>query len=744
MSSFLAHSSGTSGTAQLLREHLLNVAQIARALAEPFGAGDEACLAGLLHDLGKYGELFQKRLQGKAKGIDHWSAGAWTAFSQFQSVAAGMAIWGHHLGLQRLDKTSIKQTDPQNLLANHPLNLTLSESDLSVLIQRLQQDGLQPPSCIQPIYDSNTDPVLQMLDVRMLFSALVDADFLDTARHFGEERPAGPDLNAERAFNVLEAEIQRLSQTSNMSSSVREMRSLLWEWCLEAAEEPTGLFTLTAPTGAGKTLAMLGFALKHAMKHSLRRIVVVIPYLSIIEQTAQVYRRLFNHFPDGYLIEHHSLTGTRAPENRGDDQQDEKARVERYLSENWDAPIVITTSVQMLESLFANAPSACRKLHRLAQSVILFDEVQTLPTPLAVPTLQTLSRLATRYGATIVFATATQPAFSHLHCHIHVRGNNGWQPQEIVKDVNRLFNLGRRVQVVRKDSTPTTWQQLADELCSRKQALCVVNIKRHAAHLATMLRAQGERVYHLSTNMCPAHRQKALQEVRQRLQSGERCILISTQCIEAGVDVDFPVVYRAFAPLDSIAQAAGRCNRNGRLKRGEVIVFRPEEEKYPAGAYTQAAGVTRAHLAGCTRVDLYDPALYDGYYRTLYDIARPETQNPELQNALTVRDFIEVARRYRLIPEVAINVLVPYETHMYQQLAQEARQRGLTGDWIRRARPHVISVYRPKANDLIARFLEPIPIRGEPSGDWFIYTELSHYDDLLGLNPKDAPETWIL
>ncbi|MGQ9488300.1 MAG: CRISPR-associated helicase Cas3' [Armatimonadota bacterium] len=741
---YLAHSS-QDGPGQPIKEHLRNVAELAAEFAKAFGADEEAYLAGILHDLGKYGDLFQKRLRGEASGVDHWSLGAWSAFADYKAVAAGMAIWGHHIGLQQMGSESIKGLEPTRLVQQHPLNLQLSEPSLEVLKNRLQSDGLSVRQPSNMLYQPQLDSLAQMLDVRMLFSALVDADFLDTARHFGEERPQGPPLESGKAFEVLQAKVEELASAGSSSPEVQQMRDILWNDCIRAGDEPQGIFTLTAPTGAGKTLAMLGFALKHAQKHNLRRIVVVIPYLSIIEQTAQVYRDLFRNFPPGYIIEHHSLTGTRAPLSRGNDEQDEYARLQRYLSENWDAPMVITTSVQMLESLFANTSSACRKLHRLAQSVILFDEVQTLPLNLAIPTLQALSTLACRYRATVVFATATQPAFTHLHRQVQLSGNLGWQPREIVQDVPKLFGLGKRVQVLRRDSQPISWQELARELQKHKQALCVVNIKRHAKELALLLWKNGENghVFHLSTNMCPAHRQAVLDEVRRRLAQGEPCLLISTQCIEAGVDVDFPIVYRAFAPLDSIAQSAGRCNRHGIRQTGEVILFVPEEEKYPPGAYQQAAGVTRVHLSTHS-IDLYETGLYDSYYRTLYDITKPEVLNQNLQHSIIAKDFPEVARQYRLIPDATINVLVPYDMEEYNTLANEARTYGLTGGWIRRGRPLVVGIYRPHPSDTIMGFLEPIPIRGKPSGDWFIYTEPSHYHCLLGLNPQDVPDNWIL
>ena len=751
---YVAHSAGKSGIAQSLREHLEQVAHTAHDFAAPFGAEEEATLAGLLHDLGKYGDLFQKRLQGEAKGIDHWSVGAWVALSRYHSVAAAMAIWGHHLGLRQMDLAAVRsQLDPAAIAQQHPLNLRLSESDIDLLLQRLQADGLSPQKPSRPFLDlsANAEQQLhqaaQMLDVRMLFSALVDADFLDTARHFGEERPSGPPLQPGRALQVLSDHVQQLSRNSRAAKTVLQMRQQLWDDCLQAAEQSPGIFTLTAPTGAGKTLAMLGFALRHAALHDLRRIVVVIPYLSIIEQTAKVYRDLLEpHFGEGYVIEHHSLSGTGAEAPRGDDQQEGKSCVERLLAENWDAPIVVTTSVQMLESLFSNSPSACRKLHRLAKSVILFDEVQTLPLNLVIPTLQALSRLASRFGSTIVFATATQPAFDHLHQHIAVKGTVGWQPREIVKSHPQLFQMARRTHLEIREG-PLSWQDLAHELTRQEQALCVLNVKKHAAHLARLLQAQdnGDGLYHLSTNMCPAHRQEVLEEVRQRLEQGKRCLLISTQCVEAGVDVDFPIVYRAYAPLDSIAQAAGRCNRNGKLSAGRVVLFTPEEEKYPPGAYQQAASVTQAYLKQREHnADLYDPILYTEYYRLLYDLTRPEGLRKDLQEAIEARDFVEVARQYRLIPETTVNVLVPYDPDAFEQLAQQARQRGLSARWIRDARAHVVSVYRPRPQDVIRSFLEPIPLRGQPTDDWFIYTEPSHYDPLLGLQPQQAPDSWIL
>jgi CRISPR-associated endonuclease/helicase Cas3 len=761
---FYAHSANKAGMAQLLADHLCNVAELAAGFASVFGAADEAFLAGILHDLGKYSERFQRRLQGKEKGLDHWSTGAWCALKHHKMIAAALAIQGHHIGLQKADKDSLRALDPEKLSHSHPLDLELTETDIGVLTQHLRNDGIVPNSPPTSLYPSIQETSSALFDVRMLFSTLVDADFVDTAHHFraedeGEHRRQSGSilLQPELAMERLEEYIQRLSQTKESSPAMRQIRNELWQACLQAGDEPQGLWTLTAPTGAGKTLAMLGFALKHAMKHNLRRIIVVIPYLSIIEQTARVYQDVFAaHFDPNYLIEHHSMTGTRlepAPDRLNPDAEEEAKREERLLAENWDAPIILTTSVQFLESLFSNRPSACRKLHRIAQSVILFDEVQTLPIRLAIPTLKILSRLAAGYGTTILFSTATQPAFVHLHEKTQEETNVGWQPNEIVKQSQVLFTISQRTMVEWHDlDARLSWRQVAELITQDEyqQTLCIVNLKRHAYELTQLLREMGaEGIFHLSTWMCPAHRQKVLETVRERLDKGQACRLISTQCVEAGVDIDFPVVFRAFAPLDSIAQAAGRCNRNGKKESGRVIVFVPEEDKYPPGAYEQAASVTRLYLRqiGIGNADIYDPSFFENYYRTLYDLANPELMSPELQSAIQRQDFVEVAKSYRLIDERSINLLVPWgnEMDVYETLREEVIRSGLRASWIRSASPYAVSLYYPRPDDDVWNYVQKVPIRaGYFSEEWFIYLEQAHYDDLMGLLPCKHPPVYLI
>lgn len=754
---FFAHSANGLGHWQTMNAHLSGVASLAGGFADAFNMRADAELSGILHDIGKYGWSFQERLHGREHGLDHWSPGAWIALTKFFSVNVALAIQGHHVGLQKNDKPSLLELDPTSLAKNHPLKLRLSETDIALLLNLLGADGLAPAPRSLPNRVPFPETASAMLDVRMLFSALVDADFLDTEEHMRQgtakpPRPAGKTLEPQRAFDKLSEFIERLQKSKASSEAVKQVRADLWKACVEAGSLDHRLWTLSAPTGAGKTLAMLGFALQQAIKRNLRRVVIVVPYLSIIDQTARTYRELLEPvFGEGYIIEHHSMAMMRRETERAGidrDSEDATRRREKLLAENWDAPIVITTSVQFLESLFSNRPSAARKLHRLAQSVILFDEVQTLPLHLAVPTLKALSRLTEpQYGASVVFSTATQPAFEHLHAHVRETENSGWQPTEVVSPQLDLFNRVRRTHVEWPQlDKPMAWKDLAEVIAKQERTLCIVNLKRHALHLATCLEEMGvSDIWHLSTSMCPAHRRKAIDEINHCLdrKNPKDCRLIATQCVEAGVDLDFPTAYRAFCPLDAVAQAAGRCNRNGHGEMGIVTVFVPEEEVYPpGGGYQQAAAITRMLLKerGPDNMDIHDPALFALYFRRLYDLTRPEAMSDELRGAIRRQDYPEVSRLYRLIDMDTINVLVPYvnDQYSYDALADEVRATGLRGDWIRRARPLTINLFRPKTGDAVTRYLEVIRIgQKETSEDWFIYWEPRHYHPRFGLCPPE-------
>lgn len=764
-SAYYAHSSNAAGAWHPLSEHLASVAHMAASFSKHAAWADEAALAGLLHDLGKYADRFQERLAGRDAGLDHWAQGAWLALSSHQALAAALAIQGHHIGLQRGASGELRQMNPITLAANHPQHLELSDPNTDRLKQRAIADGLKFASPSTKVIGTNNlnHHVAAMLDVRLLFSCLVDADFLDTEAHFNGDatgkrpRPPGQELDAAQALTALNAFMDKQIRVgAKADPQVLAARESLWRVSGESAQREAGVFTLTAPTGSGKTLAMLRFALEHAAHHGLKRIILAVPFLTVIEQTARIYRQVFADFPPHFVLEHHSLAGL-GEESEQRDAEDAQERQRRLLAENWDAPIILTTNVQLLESLFSNRPSSCRKLHNLMQSVILFDEAQSLPQGLAVPTLAALSHLSATYQTSVVFATATQPAFDSLNEAVGKQAVGGWKPTEIAPEHPHLFKTLKRVEVTwPEEGEQRTWNDLSEEIRATPQALVVVNLKRHALAL---LQALGEApdVFHLSTNLCAEHRRAVLDQVRTKLQAGVPCRLISTQCVEAGVDVDFPKVYRAMAPLEAIAQAAGRCNREGRMNAtgqfGKVIVFRPAVEgegrhAYPSFAYYQAAQVTQTLLKRQNRLDINDPATYRAYYQCLYDLTNPATQNADLTQAITAWDFIETTRQYRLIDQNTIQVLVPWADRVeeFQSLRSEAEQEGISAAWMRRAQGLAVSVYRPRDGTpdwaIPATLRRRGPHAGGISDEWFIL-EGDHYDDTLGLNPPDGPQIFI-
>ncbi|MCS7194747.1 MAG: CRISPR-associated endonuclease Cas3'' [Meiothermus sp.] len=733
---FWAHSHPDPSRWQPLREHLANVAALAAARAQPFGEEENARLAGLLHDLGKYGDRFQLRLHGKISGLDHWSAGAHVALLDYRSPKVALAVQGHHLGLQSGAKENLKSMQLRSDRRGFPESLWLSEVNLGLLKGRLQEDGLALPPPSDAILEAPSSAAA-MLDTRMLFSALVDADFLDTEAHLRGQgyRPTPPSLQVGQALARLEAYLEELGRDERIPARIRALRKALSDAAAEASKRPERLFTLTAPTGLGKTLAMLRFALKRALRDPrIRRIVVVLPYLSILDQTAKVYRDLFADFGPHYILEDHSLA-YRPLRQELSDEQDVAEIERRLLSENWEAPIILTTHVQLLESLHANRPGACRKLHNLAGSVLLFDEVQTLPAHLAVPTLKTLSRLASeKYGAVVVFATATQPAFESLDERVRRGEPQGWQPVEIAPEPRVLFQQSQRVGVDWWLKNPLPWTHLAALLAADPQALVVLNLKRQAHALFRLAEAQGlEGLFHLSTALCPAHRLKVLGEVQARLSEGAPCRLIATQVVEAGVELDFPVGYRALGPLEAIAQTAGRVNRHGLRKEGRLVVFMPEDEAYPDQAYAQAAKLTRA-LQAEGGLEL-TPDAFRRYYQSLYSLQSPS--DPEIERLILTQNYAELARRYRIIESPAVNVVVPYNDEA-KALMQEARDRGIAADWIHRARPYTVPYFLPKGGP--PAFLEPVFLRfgrGE-APDWYLCPDEALYSPKLGFIPEEG------
>lgn len=749
MSKYYGHSGNHREEWQTLVDHSRGVAHRVKEALQGWSGQAEGEFAALAHDLGKYPDSFQDRLRGIGSGYDHWSAG--THFSITQNlIASAFAVYGHHVGLPAMSQLREKSA-LSHFGVNHPQGLTLTTDDPHLIQSRMLEDGLELPKVSAPIVSpatrQNSGEIETMLEIRRLFSALTDSDFLDTEEHMqGVARTSGRSLETNVLLPRLNAYLESLRAASTASATLREIREHVLSDAREAARKPPGLFTLTAPTGAGKTLAMLAFALEHAKQHNLRRVITVLPFLTLIEQTVRVYRDVLQ-VDSQELLEHHSLSGSAY------DQEEENARRLRALTENWDAPLIVTTSVQFLESLFGDKPSMCRKLHRIAGSVILLDEVQTIPVNLVKYTLAALTCLTKKWGCSILMATATQPAFEHLSEKVQALKLPPWAPTPVVSDVANVFQklLRTKYDFIPKE-TPLSDEELVERLATEHQVLVVVNLKRQARSLFETLKAHGSPVFHLSTRNCAEHRTKILAEARARLQSGKPVILVSTQCIEAGVDIDFPRAYRAYAPLDSIVQAGGRCNREGKEAFGLVTVYEPEGASLPPGAYTQATLKTKSKIAEWKAedpdfCDPTNPELVREYFQSLYAIGK--LHKDELDLALKDFDFPAIRANYRLIEGDTISIVVPYAGNpgLFQSLKMEAEEFGISRSWMSRARPITVSEFRPKLRHPIHAYLQPLKFRPRRGGtssevpDWFIYLEPSHYHSELGLvPPEDMPE----
>ncbi len=554
---------------QELETHLINTAKLASKFAGEFDASEWGYLAGLWHDLGKYSCEFQKYLKQATEfdegsetildRIDHSSAGAQYAAESIQIIGHLLAyiIAGHHSGL--LNGRDLGACQESRLHKSIP---TWNHGAGKVLSFK----GLHVPEYLKKAF-SRSDPFTASFFTRMVFSCLVDADFLDTEKALNPSqallREEWPETIIERLDFTLNYYVERFKLEDSVVN--RQRASVRYD-CLKAAEREPGLFTLTVPTGGGKTLASLAFALRHAKLKGLQRIIYVIPLTSIIEQNAEVFREALRGVSDQLgrevVIEHHSSF-----------DPDSENVLSRLATENWDAPLIVTTSVQFYESLFANRTSRCRRLHRLSRSVIILDEAQTLPVDYLKPCLRALREFVENYKASIVICTATQPAIE-LRQEFDIGVS---RPIEITSSPLELYRCLRRVEVSNLGNQND--EQMGARLIAEPQALCIVNSRPHARKLFE-LAGNVDGHFHLSGNMCPAHRSNILKEIRKYLNENRVCRVVSTQVIEAGVDIDFPVVFRSLAGLDSVAQAAGRCNRNGKLKcKGRTYIFRSEHSE---------------------------------------------------------------------------------------------------------------------------------------------------------------------
>ncbi len=737
---YWAHSSQSADKAtwQPLRDHLLEVADAAKTFAAGFGGGEIAWIAGLCHDLGKYSSEFQRRLEDPRVRVDHSSAGATLAFRKYgpRGHLVAYAVAGHHGGMPDgggADESSLVWRVTQKDIP-----------DFSAYAREVELPAEAPRLPVSP--QPNLQGFTVAFFVRMLFSCLVDADFLDTERFMqpGKSRlRRGSEPRTQRALASVApledslAEHLRGKMADAAATVVNRRRAEVLEDCLAAAERRPGVFTLTVPTGGGKTLSSLAFALKHSRLNGLKRVIYVIPFTSIIEQNARVFRDAVG---GDAVLEHHSnvMPSAKHPD------EEVAGRLE-LAEENWDVPLVVTTNVQFFESLFSNRPSACRKLHNIVESVVILDEAQMLPVGLLGPCVAAISELARNYRTTVVLCSATQPALEGLF-------PEGVSSSEIARSPSSLYECLKRVQV--RNLGVVTNEEIATNFLRHRQVLCIVNTRGHARQVFELLRkADGH--YHLSAAMCPVHRTARLAEIRTRLAEGRVCRVVSTQLIEAGVDVDFPVVARAVAGIDSIAQAAGRCNREGKLERGEVLVFTPaggEGMSHPWFGRTAA-------IASTILARESDPLGLEAVHRYFEDLYFYEGKPPDCGNRPSGLDtngimermeiaskslefpFREVSGLFKVIGDDTVGVVVPYDSEC-GRLLEEVRADGISRNRGRRLQPYSVSLRLWEY-----RALEEAGLVEDVDG-LAVLRDMRTYDDDYGLlasiGTEKGSESWIV
>jgi CRISPR-associated endonuclease/helicase Cas3 len=653
-----AESSYLARPGQTLSAHLNNVSNLASHFAEAFGAGREGALLGLCHDLGKYSREFQEKLRAadKSRMVDHATAGAREIARNGETYVRTLAYAtiGHHSGMPdtgsavRGFECRMNKTIPE--YNNTEINIDF---------------GLPQPKI--------KDMFSLQFRLRMLFSCLVDADRLD----------AGQKEASARGLKGFLDKIPRFDDDSEINKRRGEIR----RQCLDAAEMEPGIYTLTAPTGSGKTISSLAFALKHAERHGLRRVIYAIPYTSIIEQTSKTFKSIFD---DDAVLEHHS---NYAFEDKAANSSDDREEHELH-TENWDAPIVVTTNVQFFESLFSNRPGRCRKIHNISKSVVILDEAQMLPVPFLAPCRRALSELAENYGCTVVLMSATQPP-------------NFPEAAEIIKNHAEIEKSFSRTEIIRLGKKSD--DEILPELAKERQALVIVNTKAHARALCEKL---GPGTCCLTTNLCPKHRTKILEEVKRKLKAGDPVKVVSTQLVEAGVDIDFPAVWRAACGLDSLAQAAGRCNREGKLEKpGRVHSFESTEEKLRG--YLQ-----RTAVQGGLALNLAD------YFRRLYANEDNDTKNIIGLLEKTAMFFETVSDLFKLIEDDGVPVIVPFDEEAERLI--EKLSFAPSKETLRKLRPYTVNVQREAFPRLATRNI----------GDFVNVLDISDYDLITGV--KDA------
>ncbi|BDP43474.1 CRISPR-associated helicase/endonuclease Cas3 (plasmid) [Deinococcus aetherius] len=750
---FMGHSPSRENPRwQTLKDHVEGVTRRLEHHVRYIGVPEltpHARLTGYLHDLGKYRERFQKhRLQWNPRTAQP------EAFPE-EAVPhsdAGAKVIEHLLTMDREDRSELPF-----VIANHhgrlrdvdALNKRLNDAEVEEVLKLLDLALAEMPELGDLLDSKLPDLPLEGTEraflIRLLLGALVDADRLDTEEHGSPGKARLRDLHAAEQGEMklllgrLQAEQDRkTAEDARDPKPINALRREMYASALDQAELPPGFFRLTMPTGGGKTLTSLAFALRHAHLKGLRRVVYAVPFTTIIDQTARVFRDVLEQEGEFKVLEHHSNLEVKEKQEGRENQ----TTATELATENWDASVIVTTTVRLFqETLFGTRTAQLRRLHNLTGSVIVLDEAQSLPAHLLNPVLDALSFLVKHARCSVVLCTATQPALDERLGFPALKNI-----RDLVPNAAHYFDALRRVEYEFRLTEPTPWPGLAAELLTHRQVLCIVNTRQHAHDLFGLL-GKDEGHFHLSTNMCPVHRKRELASIRERLKAGLPCRVVSTQLIEAGIDVDFPRVYRAMGPLEAIVQAAGRCNREGGLGTGHVVVFRPEDHRMPKGDYQ-----VRESLAGTVlreNANLHDPNVFAPYFRDVYarvNLAPPVQvmgKDTSFEKAHAGLYFEQVAAAFQMIEGEMVPVVIrgydPARVDALLATIRDAHSKGESRDAWRALQGYTVNLYAHQAKTL-AHLLTPVPELEERARrldvdppDIRQWPLTARYDDRLGI-----------
>lgn len=670
-------------------EHSKGVAQLAESFADKIGFKEWGTVLGMLHDKGKEQEKFQRYIRKVSgymqdlKGAErtpHAYVGALLAKSLYpQSYPLlSMPIMAHHAGLY--DSADFKERMKMEI----PDDIKCDD---------LVADNLRMPA----------NKVWKQQDfhhlIRVLYSCLVDADFLDTKQFMDDSRAEfrKKQKSLKDLLPMLESFLIELLQSSE-KTELNELRSSIQNRCKEFADETPGFYSLTVPTGGGKTLSSLVWAMNHAVKYGKDRIIIAIPYTSIIVQTASILRKIFGA---ENVLEHHSVFDADIALKEYDDMSGIKLK-QRLATENWDYPIVVTTNVQLFQSMLANKPSVCRKLHNICNSVLILDEVQMLPTEHLQPIVDSLSAYQRIFNTSVLFTTASQPVLcgEHIGCNPMIKLKGLSSVKEIIPSDMCLHDKLRRVNLHFGKET-VSYDDLTERLIQYDKVLCIVNTRSDAQEIFSRLPKEG-RVYHLSRMMCSAHIQRVIDEIKQVLKNPEEKVVrvVATQLIEAGVDIDFPIVFRQEAGLDSILQAAGRCNREGKLGTSDTYVF-SLDKPLPPGTLSKGSATIK-NMVGVT--DWFAPDTMSDYFIRLY-------RNSDTFDKIDVEKrmgfqewcFELVAKEFQLIDDKGRSVIVNYEDSM--ELVCQMKEEGVSYELMKRMSRYMVCL---RERDFLKLFKEEL------------------------------------